>query len=344
MKNIAIGETKNETESVVHEDNNIPLNKVATMIQGGNIELTTAIEMVHKYNLMINEGKNLNKKDTLVHEETKFVHEGNELHNKNRSAEMLCAGKIEKPSNTEITNFWHKNSAAKQEKTIIKKEHINLDGLPNHLYDFCEICREKLSKNYLKRHMLRMHQIEMINNRKNQTKKQNETIQERKDPLTNHELVNRTEGIHEEKVPIANHTEIKQKIPKYEEIKVKPVFVNENSCKEMESKPGLKNLADERHSQFQQYIKNRRKAEWGKDKYLPRPRDLGKCPKCQKTFSLVDEYARHINKCVQEQKNPCSQCNATFTTKRRLSIHIELVHDKNKEDMEMPKPKKQKTS
>ena len=119
LKNIAIRERGNETESIVYEENN-PLN-IATMIQGGNIELTKAIEMVHKYNLMINEGENLHKKDTLVHEETKFVHEGNELHNKNRSAEMLCAGKIEKPSNTEITNFWHKNSAAKQEKTIIKK-------------------------------------------------------------------------------------------------------------------------------------------------------------------------------------------------------------------------------
>merc|ERR1712129_426755 len=81
LKNIAIRERVNETESIVYEENN-PSN-IATMIQGGNIELTKAIEMVHKYNLMINEGKNLHKKDRLVHEETKLVHEGNELRNKN---------------------------------------------------------------------------------------------------------------------------------------------------------------------------------------------------------------------------------------------------------------------
>ena len=78
----------NETESIVYEENN-PLSKVAEMIQGGDIELTKAIEMVHQYNLMIKGGKNLDNKDTIVYEEknqlnksSKFVHEEKNLNNK----------------------------------------------------------------------------------------------------------------------------------------------------------------------------------------------------------------------------------------------------------------------
>ena len=68
----------NETENVVYEENN-PLSKVAEMIQGGDIELTKAIEMVHQYNLMIKEGKNLDNKDTIVYEETNLLNKSSKL-------------------------------------------------------------------------------------------------------------------------------------------------------------------------------------------------------------------------------------------------------------------------
>ena len=74
-KNIANDKSKNESESVVHEEKN-PLNKVAEMIKGGNIELTKAIEMVHQYNLMIHEGKNI---DTAVDEETNQLNKSSKL-------------------------------------------------------------------------------------------------------------------------------------------------------------------------------------------------------------------------------------------------------------------------
>ena len=99
--------------------------------------------------------------------------------------------------------------------------------------DFCEICRkEEANKYYLKIHMLRKHQIEIVSNRKNQMKEQTEMIQVGKYQLTKHEEVNRTENIHEDSIeetaPFVDNSETKQYIPKYKEIKVS---IGENSWK-----------------------------------------------------------------------------------------------------------------
>ena len=82
---------------------------------------------------------------------------------------------------------------------------------------FCEICRKEVaSKYYLKIHMLRKHQIEIVRNRKNQMKEQSEIIQVGKYQLSKHEVANRTEDIHEdsieEKVPFVHNSETKQYI------------------------------------------------------------------------------------------------------------------------------------
>ena len=390
----------NETESVVYEEN-IPLSKVAEMIQGGDIELTKAIEMVHQYNLMIQEGKNLDNEDTVVHEEInlsnkslKLVHEEKESKlyspRTKKSIEPICRNRICKKDckhcngensikfrfpckkcNKSCSNlfnlqrheltthaevkpdiyscsyctikFRHKDSLVKHENNHIEKGQLENKDIAEMVYgsknqrfnqtefrrnmfleneqswvskgyvDFCEICRKSVSKYYLKTHMLKMHQIEIIDNGTNQMKEHIEKIQERQDPLTSHELVNKAESIKEVKNPIFEQTESKQEMPKFEEILINPVL-----------------------------IKNDKK--WSK------------CPKCQECFGSVDEYTRHrmqafynidISTCVQnprnERKNPCLQCAATFKTKRRLSIHIELVHEEKKENIEIPKAKKQKT-
>ena len=114
----------------------------------------------------------------------------------------------------------------------LDEKHMSL----KHKYrakDFCEICKKEVaSKYYLKIHMLRKHQIEIVSNRKNRTKEQTEMIQVGKYQLTKHEAVNRTKDIHqdsiEEIVPFVYNSETKQCIPKYEEIKV---FIGANSWK-----------------------------------------------------------------------------------------------------------------
>ena len=408
LKNIANDKSENETESVVHEEKN-PLNKVAEMIKGGNIELTKAIEMVHQYNLMIHEGKDI---DTVVHEETnqlnkpsKLVHVTKESKQKElysprskQSIEPICRNRICKKgckdcngenstkfkfpckkcnkncSNLfnlqmhEVTHakvkpdvyscsyctitFSHKDLAEKHENMHIKRRNEN----EKRYVDFCEICRKTVSKSYLKKHMLKQHQIEIIANENNEMEKHKETIPEREDLLTNHELMNRTEDInekiHEEKLSFDHPTEINQCIPKYEEIKVKPVFISDNSWQMetlTENKPALK--IDVEPNPLPESIKRSRKAGifqdwdnyWGK---IDQPKKLSKCTRCQESF--VGQYAEHIIKCitvkhVHERKNSCSQCDAAFITKRRLLIHIELVHEEKKENVEVPKTKQQKT-
>ena len=292
-------QNQNQIEVKIKEDIN-PLSQVSEMINEGNIELAKAIEMVHEYNLMIHKGKNMQNKDKVVPEESnqltkssKRVYEVEKLAKKStnlgKNAETVYARKNEKVQHSEV--------------------HSNTSLIGSGYVDFCEICRKNISKYYLKRHMLRIHQIEIIDNEKNQIE---DKIQEFKDPLTNHELVNKTtENIQEVQLPIVEHTESKQEIPKIEEIsvRVKPVFIR-------------------------------------------------KCKECQESFSSINEYKRHrmlaiynidISTCVpnskflnHERKNPCSQCDATFKTKRRLSIHMEFVHGKEKENIEIPKAKKQR--
>jgi hypothetical protein len=404
-KNIA-----NETESVVHEEKN-PLNKVAEMIKGGNIELTKAIEMVHQYNLMIYEGKNLDSKDTVVHEETNqlnkasnLVHVKQESKQKElssprtkKSIEPICKNRICKKDfngenstkfqfpckkcNKNCSNWFnlqrHELSHAKVKPNVyscsyctitfshkdLAERHENMHVRKGHevskrkywvsegYVDFCEICRKTVSKYYLKKHMLKQHKIEIIDNEKNETEKQIEKIPEREEPLTNHELINRTEDInekiHKEKVPFDHHTEINQCIPKFEEIKVKPVFISDNSWQIetlIENKPAVR--IDEESNPLPESIKKSRKAGifqdwdnyWGK---IDQPKKLSKCPRCQESF--VGQYAKHIVKCVHERKNSCTQCDAIFITKRRLLVDIELVHEERKENLEVPKTIKQKT-
>ena len=222
------------------------------------------------------------------------------------ASEMKYARKIVKPPNREIVKV-------QPQEFVSESSYKFSHGYNTNPTAFCEICRKMVSKSYLKGHMLRKHQIEIINNGKTQMEEHTEKFQESQDPLTNHELVSKTENDYEAKNPFSEHTESKQKMPEFEEILVKPVF-----------------------------IKNDKK--WSK------------CPKCQECFGSVDEFTRHrmqafynidISTCVQnprnERKNPCSQCTATFKTKRRLLIHMELVHEEKKENVEVPKTKQQKT-
>ena len=156
-KNTANDKCKNETESIVHEEKN-PLNKVAGMIKGGNIELTKAIDMVHQYNLMVHEGKNL---DTVVHEET------NQL---NKPSKLVYVKKESKQKELyspvcRVKTYSCSYCTMKFSRKDLAEKHMS----SKHKYrakDFCEICRKTISKNYLKKHMLRIHQIEMIDNEK----------------------------------------------------------------------------------------------------------------------------------------------------------------------------------
>ena len=253
-----------------------PLSKVSEMINEGNVELTKAIDMVHQYNLKVQEGKDLYDKKSVVHEQRYKLNQSAKLvdarQNENPSYTEIIK-KNENPSYTEIIKIQPQkfkkmqkckkcNKSFNSVKNLQKHKLIHAEVKPyscsyctmkfrrkdlaekhmnlKHKYtakDFCEICsKEVASKYYLKVHMLRKHQVEIINSGKNQMKEQTEYFHLGKYQLTKDEVVNRTEDIHknsiEEKVPFFYHSEIKQHdIPKYEEIKVKPVFISENSCK-----------------------------------------------------------------------------------------------------------------
>ena len=97
----------------------------------------------------------------------------------------------------------------------LAEKHMNI----KHKYtakDFCDICSKEVASKYYLKHMLRKHQVEIINSGKNQMKEQTENIQIGKYQLTKHEEVNRTENIHEdsieEKVPFVHNSETKQYI------------------------------------------------------------------------------------------------------------------------------------
>ena len=201
------------------------MSKVAEMIKGGNIELTKAIEMVHQYNLMVHEGKNL---DTVVHEETNQLNKAPKLvHVKKESKQKELYSPV-----CRVKTYSCSYCTMKFSRKDLAEKHMS----SKHKYrakDFCEICRKEVaSKYYLKIHMLRKHQIEIVRNKKNQMKEQTEIIQVGKYQSTKHEVVNRTEDIHkdsiEEKAPFVYNSETKQYIPKYKEIKVS---IGENSWK-----------------------------------------------------------------------------------------------------------------
>ena len=157
LKNIANDKSENETESVVHEEKN-QLNKVAEMIKGGNFELTKAIEMVHQYNLMIHEGKNIG---TVVHEETNQLNKALKLvHVKKETKQKELYSPV-----CRVKTYSCSYCTMKFSRKDLAEKHMS----SKHKYrakDFCEICRKTISKNYLKKHMLRIHQIEMIDNEK----------------------------------------------------------------------------------------------------------------------------------------------------------------------------------
>ena len=192
------------------------------MINEENVEWTKAIDVVHQYHFKVHEEKNLNKKNSVVQEQK------NQL---KQSPEMVCARRIVKPPNTEIIkvqpqkligensikfifscnkcnmrcssllNLQRHELIHTEEKPYpcssctmkfrhkdLAEKHMNLRHA-----EFCVVCNKSFSKFYLKGHMLRKHQIEMIDNRKNQMKKQSETIQGRKNLFINHESVKNTD-------------------------------------------------------------------------------------------------------------------------------------------------------
>ena len=285
-------QNQNQVKIKIKEEIN-PLTQVSEMINEGNIELAKAIEMVHEYNLMIHKGKNLQNKDKVVPEETNQLTKS--------SKRVYEVGKLGKNAETVY--------ARKNEKVKHSEFHSNTYLIGSRNVDFCEICRKTISKYYLKRHMLRIHQIEIIDNEKNQME---EKFQEIEDPLRNQKFVNKTtENIHEVQIPIIEHTENKQDIPKFEEIsvRVKPVFIKKcQKCQES----------------FTSQIEYKR-------------------------HRMLAVYNIDVSTCVpnskfraHERKNPCLQCDSTFKTNRRLLIHMELVHGEKKENIEIPKAKKLK--
>ena len=134
------------------------------------------------------------------------------------------------------------------------------------------------------------------------------------------ELMIKTENVHEEENSMVANPIIKEEVCEFKEIEIDPLSL----CETVEERKIIK----------------RKKVDY---KSSALAKGLGECPKCHVSFPAIDDYIRHTIQCVYERQNVCSHCGENFASNRRLSVHLELMHEEKKEVIiEEPKIKKQK--
>ena len=135
------------------------------------------------------------------------------------------------------------------------------------------------------------------------------------------EFTIKTENVHkEENSMVTNYPIIKEEVSEFKEIETDPLSL----CETVEERKIIK----------------RKKVDY---KSSALAKGLGECPKCHVSFPAIDDYIRHTIQCVYERQNVCSHCGENFASNRRLSVHLELMHEEKKEVIiEEPKIKKQK--
>ena len=150
------------------------------------------------------------------------------------------------------------------------------------------------------------------------------------------ELVIKTENVHEEENSMVTNPIIKEEVSEFEEIEIDPLSL----CETVEERKIIKR----KESISKEIVRNKRGPSYKVDyKSSASAKRLGECLKCHVSFHEIDEYIRHTNQCVYERQNICSHCGENFATNRRLSVHLELMHEEKKEVIiEAPKIKKQK--
>ena len=148
------------------------------------------------------------------------------------------------------------------------------------------------------------------------------------------ELVIKTENVHEEENSMVT---IKEEVYEFEEIEIDPLSL----CETVEERKRIKR----KKSISKEIVPNKRGPSSYVDyKSSASAKGLGECSKCHVSFPKIDDYIRHTNQCVYERQNVCSHCGENFATNRRLSVHLELMHEEKEEVIiEAPKMKKQKT-
>ena len=165
----------------------------------------------------------------------------------------------------------------------------------------------------------------------------NSKVHERKNLDMKGELVMKTENVHEEENSMVTNLIIKEEFSEFEEIEIDPLSL----CETVEERKRIKR----KKSISKEIVRNKRGPSSYVDyKSSTSAKGLGECSKCHVSFPEIDDYIRHTNQCVYERQNLCSHCGENFASNRRLSAHLELMHEEKKEVIiEAPKIKKQKT-